>query len=81
MDNYINVAIIDIEQLEDATREATLANYLIGVLLESAELNYNKKALTFSDTVIGALLKATAGDAYKSRLNELQASAIPEGRI
>lgn len=78
MDEFKNAVILDAGEYERMMRTTAEHDLFIKTLLESAELNYNRKALSFSDTFVVYILKAAAPDAYAARLNKLQAEAMEE---
>lgn len=78
MDEFKNVVILDAGECERMMGTTAEYDLLLNALLESAELNYNKKALSFSDTFVANILKAAAPNAYAARLNKLQAEAMEE---
>lgn len=78
MSNENNITIITADEHERlCTDSATLWN-MIGMIIESASLNYNGSALCFDDEVIAALIKTVDANAYRNKFEELKAEKEAE---
>lgn len=71
MEPKLTVAVSVDDYARFIERETKL-EVLIDVLLEIAQLNFNRKALRFDDDTICMMLKSMIGYRYEEKLEELQ---------
>lgn len=71
MDPKLTVAV-PVDDYARFIEHETKLEVLIDVLLETAQLNFNRKALRFDDDTICMLLKSMIGYRYEGKLEELQ---------
>lgn len=67
-----DVAIIGAAEYAEVVSQAAEYRFFTEALIESAELAYNNKDLTFTSSDISALLRAACPQAYKWKVEELR---------
>lgn len=71
-DNTRDVANIGAAEYAEVVSQAAEYRLFTEALIESAELAYNNKDLTFTSSVISTLLRAACPQAYKWRVERLR---------
>lgn len=71
MSNENNITIITADEHERLCSDSATLWNMVGMILESATLNYRKDALCFSDGAITAAIKTVDANGYRNKLHEL----------
>ena len=72
MDEMKITVAVPVDDYARFIEHETKLEVLIDVLLETAQLNFNRRALRFDDDTICTLLKLMSGYRYEGKLEELQ---------
>lgn len=72
MDEMKITVAVPVDDYARFIEHETKLEVLIDVLLETAQLNFNRRALRFDDDTICTLLKSMIGYRYEGKLEELQ---------
>lgn len=73
MDITSNITIITADEHERLCDDSTTLWNMVGMILESATLNYSGTELCFDDRTIAALIRMADADAYKNKFKALKA--------